>query len=139
MTRLEEKPQLSGSLVTPAMHEPDNEFAGSAQLVKSARIWLIAFEFALPQMSLAVMDCSLSAYSAYDQCQQPQIRLQHGDNIHKCWHTTVEWHLQIGHKAKSSFEQWHCRGRWRCSGRSSWTSLTGRSWSSRSSRKTFVG
>ena len=59
MTRLEEKPQLSGSLVTPAMHEPDNEFAGNAQFVKSARIWLIAFEFALPHMSLAVIDCSL--------------------------------------------------------------------------------
>jgi hypothetical protein len=73
---LEEKPQLSGSLVTPAMHEPDNELAGSAQFVKSARIWLIAFEFALPHMSLAVMDCSLSAYSAYNQGQQPRVRLQ---------------------------------------------------------------
>ena len=74
MTRLEEKPQLSGSLVTPAIHEPDNEFAGSAQLVKSARIWLIAFEFAVPQMSLAVIDCSLSAYSACNKGQQPRVK-----------------------------------------------------------------
>lgn len=57
------------------MHEPDNEFAGSAQLVKSARIWLIAFELALPHISLAAMDCSLSAYSAYIRRSALAVRL----------------------------------------------------------------
>jgi hypothetical protein len=60
------------------MHEPDNEFAGNAQFVKSARIWLIAFEFVVPHMSLAVMACSLSAYSAYNQGQQSWIGFNMG-------------------------------------------------------------
>jgi hypothetical protein len=36
--RFEEKPQSSGSFCDPSMHEPVSESAGSAQLVKSARI-----------------------------------------------------------------------------------------------------
>lgn len=57
--RFELKPQSSGSFSTAEMHSPLNEFAGSAQLVKSARICVRASESALPQTSLAVISCSL--------------------------------------------------------------------------------
>jgi hypothetical protein len=44
------KPQLSGSLSLPSIHElPSKELAGSAQLVKSALIWGITFSFGLAQ------------------------------------------------------------------------------------------
>lgn len=46
---LDMKPQLLGSLATPSIHEPLNESAGSAQFVKSARIWLMALGPAVPQ------------------------------------------------------------------------------------------
>jgi hypothetical protein len=60
--RLLLKPQLLPSLSTPAMHVPVMEFAGKAQLVKSARIWLRAFGPAVPQMLLdADISCSLWA------------------------------------------------------------------------------
>lgn len=64
--RFELYPQSSGSFATALIHDPVNEFAGSAQLVKSARICVSASEPALPQTSLAVISCSLCAYSAHD-------------------------------------------------------------------------
>jgi len=48
------------------MHDPVKESAGSAQFVKSARICVSAPEPALPHTSLAVISCSLCAYSAQD-------------------------------------------------------------------------
>lgn len=49
LPKLDEYPQLSGSFITPSIQLPLNESAGSAQLVKSARIWLMALEPVLPQ------------------------------------------------------------------------------------------
>ena len=48
------------------MQLPVKESAGRAQLVKSARICVSAPESAVPQVSLAVISCSLSAYEAHD-------------------------------------------------------------------------
>lgn len=59
-------PQLSGWFSTASMQLPVNELAGSAQFVKSARIWVRAPSPAVPQTSLAVISCSLSAYDAQD-------------------------------------------------------------------------
>lgn len=62
-------PQLLGSLEYPAMQVVAMESAGSAQLVKSARNWLMALEPAVPQRSgLERMVSSLRAKSAYVQC-----------------------------------------------------------------------
>lgn len=62
---LSEKPQLLGWFVTPSIQVPVNESAGSAQLVKSALIWLRALFPAVPHTLLAVMSSSLCAYSAW--------------------------------------------------------------------------
>ena len=48
--KLFENPQLSGSFWTPSMQDCDNEFWGSAQFVKSARISLIAFDPEVPHI-----------------------------------------------------------------------------------------
>lgn len=51
------------------MHVPLKESAGSAQLVKSARIWLSALGPAVPQRLLAVISSSLCAYSEHVSAQ----------------------------------------------------------------------
>ena len=48
------------------MQLPVSESAGSAQLVKSARICESALSPAEPQILLAVISCSLSAYAAHE-------------------------------------------------------------------------
>lgn len=68
--RFELKPQSSGSFSTAGIHAPLKESAGSAQFVKSARICVRASESAFPQMSLAVISCSLNAYSAHESAQR---------------------------------------------------------------------
>ena len=59
-------PQLSGSLVAPSMQLPVNEFAGNAQLVKSALICESALLPGFEQSELSAMIiASLSAFWAY--------------------------------------------------------------------------
>ena len=55
------------------MHCPLNEFAGRAQLVKSARICVRASEFELPHALLATISCSLWAYSAHESAQRGRV------------------------------------------------------------------
>lgn len=63
--RLPAKPQLSGSFCTPRIHPPERESAGSAQLVKSARICVMALRLVEPHRSGVEAICSsLVAYSA---------------------------------------------------------------------------
>jgi hypothetical protein len=67
--RFESNPQLSGSFLTASMQAPVNESAGSAQLVKSARICVSAYELGLSHTLLATISCSLCAYSAHESAQ----------------------------------------------------------------------
>jgi hypothetical protein len=68
--RFELKPQSLGWFSTAEIHCPLNEFAGRAQLVKSARIWVRASESELPHTLLAAISCSLWAYSAQESAQR---------------------------------------------------------------------
>jgi len=64
--KFERYPQSFGSFKTPVIQVPLSESAGKAQLVKSARIWLIALGPERPHSSgLAAMVCSLMANSAH--------------------------------------------------------------------------
>lgn len=71
--RFDVKPQLSGWFSTASIQDPMSEVAGSAQLVKSARICETAPVPAVPQMLLAVISCSLSAYDAHDSAQSGRV------------------------------------------------------------------
>jgi hypothetical protein len=71
--RFELNPQSSGWFATPDIHCPLNEFAGRAQLVKSARICVRASEFEFPHTLLAVISCSLCAYSAHESAQRGRV------------------------------------------------------------------
>jgi len=64
------KPQSSGWFSTAGIHCPLKEFAGRAQLVKSARIWVREFESEVPHTLLAAISCSLWAYSAQESAQR---------------------------------------------------------------------
>lgn len=63
--RLLLKPQLLGSFWTPGMQFGPSESFGRAQVVKSARIWLIALLEGVPQRDEAAMVSSLVAKAAY--------------------------------------------------------------------------
>ncbi len=61
-----EKPQFLGSFAAAVMHEPVRESAGSAQLVKSARICAMKLLLVVPQScEFTVISSSLSANCAY--------------------------------------------------------------------------
>lgn len=57
------------------MHAPVNEFAGSAQSVKSARIWVSALDPALPQTLLLAISSSLCAKDAHVSAHSGRVAL----------------------------------------------------------------